>query len=123
MQGTTIPPSHRKDVCSQRNLLDFNDITVDKQGRPIVAYSDGCEPNTDPTKASCPNNTPPKSSGAVDKVLRLDGGRGLYAAYDGVLRGSGPAAALPEAPIAVLLPLAAAAGLGGAIVLRRRRRT
>jgi hypothetical protein len=117
MQGTTIPPSHRTDVCSQRNLLDFNDITVDKQGRPIVAYSDGCEPGTDPTKASCPNNTPPKSSGAVDKVLRLDNGPGLYAAYDGVLRGSGPGATLPEAPLTVLLPLAA---LGMTMVLRRR---
>jgi len=121
MQGTTIPPSNRQDVCSQRNLLDFNDITVDAQGRPIVAYSDGCEPSTDPTKAGCPEWTPAKSSGAVDKVLRLTSGRGLYAANDGVLRGSGPGAVLPETPLAVLLPLAAAAAVGGTLAVRRRR--
>jgi hypothetical protein len=115
MQGTTIPPSNRQDVCGQRNLLDFNDITVDNQGRPIVAYSDGCE-------SSCPNITPPKSSGAVDKVLRLTSGKGLYAQYDGVLRGSGPGGpVLPETPLAVLLPLVAAAGIGATIALRRRR--
>jgi hypothetical protein len=115
MQGTTIPPSHRQDVCSQRNLLDFNDITVDKQGRPIVAYSDGCE-------GACPVAQPAtKSSGAVDKVLRLTNGPGLYAADDGVLRGSGPGATLPETPAAVLLPLAAAGCLGVGMALRRRR--
>jgi hypothetical protein len=115
MQGTAIPPSSRKDVCSQRNLLDFNDITVDKQGRAIVAYSDGCE-NT------CPVAQPgTRSSGSVDKVVRLTNGRGLRAAYDGVLRGSGPSATLPETSLTVLLPLAAAGCLGLAVAARRRR--
>ena len=115
MQGTAIPPSSRTDVCSQRNLLDFNDITVDKQGRPIVAYSDGCE-------AGCPAAQPnTKSSGAVDKVIRLTSGKGLYAAFDGQLRGSGPGPVLPETPFAILLPLAAVAAIG-TVALRRRRR-
>jgi len=35
-----------------RNLLDFNDITVDKFGRVLVGYADGCTGScvTDPTQ-------------------------------------------------------------------------
>lgn len=117
MQGTTIPPSNRQDVCNLRNLLDFNDITVDKQGRPIVAYSDGCE-------GACPATKTSASNDHVDKVLRLSSGRGLYAQYDGVLRGSGPGGpVLPETPLTVLLPLAAGAALAAVGYSRRPRRT
>ena len=42
LQGTTIPPSGRINICSQRNMLDFNDITMDAQGRVLIALSDGC---------------------------------------------------------------------------------
>src|SRR5204863_2108164 len=65
MQGTTV--SDRTNVCSQRNLLDFNDITVDKDGRVLVAYSDGCS-------AACAANPNSGSSGAVDMVMRQTGG-------------------------------------------------
>ncbi len=34
-QGTTCPNG-------TRNLLDFNDLTVDKTGRVFAAYTDGC---------------------------------------------------------------------------------
>jgi len=116
MQGTTIPPSDRKDVCAHRNLLDFNDITVDKQGRPIVAYSDGCE-------GACETDATRPASGAVDKVARLSFGRGLYAQYDGVLAGSGPSVAVPEAPLLPLIPLAAVAAIGARSRLRRTLRS
>ncbi|MHB8718351.1 MAG: sialidase family protein [Candidatus Dormibacteria bacterium] len=47
-----------------RNMLDFNDISVDAQGRVYVAYTDGC--TTDPTNTySCDTNpaiTNPKVS-------------------------------------------------------------
>jgi hypothetical protein len=33
--GTTCP-------SGTRNLLDFNDLEVDKRGRPLAAYADGC---------------------------------------------------------------------------------
>jgi hypothetical protein len=71
MQGTTIPPSPRADICKQRNLLDFNDITVDKDGRVLVAYSDGCD-------VRCAGDLKSGSAGAVDMVVRQTGGMGLY---------------------------------------------
>jgi hypothetical protein len=44
-----------------RNMLDFNDITVDKQGRVHVAYTDGCTDSTDPaiTAAERTSGNPP----------------------------------------------------------------
>ena len=101
MQGTTIPPSPRADICSQRNLLDFNDATIDREGRLLVAYSDGCE-------GACEADTASGSTGAVDMVMRQSGGALLYAA------GS---PAVPEAPLALLFPLG-----GAAILIAARRR-
>jgi hypothetical protein len=73
-------------------LLDFNDITVDKDGRVLVAYTDGCAAGslcvTDPT-----NNHPT----AVDMVMRQTSGDGLF----------GPGTpVVPEAPVALLIPVA-----------------
>jgi len=73
LQGTTV--SQRTDVCTQRNLLDFNDITVDTQGRVLVAYADGCP-------VDCAKSAKGVSSGARDMVLRQSCGRGLYAKFD-----------------------------------------
>ncbi len=46
---TPSDPVQRGQICTNgttctagRNLLDFNDITVDKAGRVILAYADGC---------------------------------------------------------------------------------
>ena len=108
LQGTTIPPSGRVDPCntSQRNLLDFNDITVDKAGRVLVAYTDGCAAGsqcvTDPT-----NNHPTNPDYVMRQVLVGDSG--LFA---------NPAVIVPEAPVALLLPIA---GLGALLFTRRRR--
>jgi hypothetical protein len=72
-----------EDLCSQRNLLDFNDITMDGQGRVLVAYADGCT-------GRCVHN--PKylskdgdKTDATNYVMRLTGGKGLLAKYDGKL--------------------------------------
>jgi hypothetical protein len=65
---------------NQRNLLDFNDVTIDHEGRVLVAYTDGCTGKclTDPAYLS--GDFP---GGIRDPaVLRQDCGRGLYAAYD-----------------------------------------
>jgi hypothetical protein len=81
LQGTSNKTITDDNICSQRNLLDFNDITVDSQGRVLVAYAEACQatPNclTDPTV---------KSTEAVDTVMRLTTGKGLVAKYDGKLR-------------------------------------
>jgi len=61
--------------CTQRNLLDFNDITVDKQGRALVAYADGCT-------GACDTDATKPSAGAVDFVMRQSSGPTLYAAND-----------------------------------------
>jgi hypothetical protein len=77
LQGTSNKNITDNNVCSQRNLLDFNDITVDSEGRPLVAFADGCTGNcvTDPTVLS---------QGATGTVMRLTSGKGLYATYDAV---------------------------------------
>jgi len=78
LQGTSNKTATDPNICSQRNLLDFNDITVDTQGRVLVAYADGCVDAcvTDPTVVS---------TGKRGTVMRQSTGRGLYAAYDGTL--------------------------------------
>jgi len=106
--------------CTQRNLLDFNDITVDKQGRPLVAYADGCQ--TDACNTGTPASaTANLSSGAADFVMRQTTGPTLYAAND--LPGGGPGTDVPESPLAVLLPLGAVSVAGLVLLRRTRRRT
>jgi hypothetical protein len=82
-----------------RNLLDFNDITVDRQGRVLVAYTDGC--TTDATY-SCDRTNHVDDSGCGTSegasthssatctygreaaLVRQTCGRGLYGSYDNV---------------------------------------
>lgn len=60
---------------SNRNLLDFNDIIMDDQGRLLFAYADGCRGTCvqDPTKNTFSDN---------GVVARQSGGRTLLAALD-----------------------------------------
>ena len=58
-----------------RNLLDFMDITVAKDGRVIVGYADGC---TGPC-ATDPANT---SKSVWATIARQSNGLGLFSAYD-----------------------------------------
>jgi uncharacterized repeat protein (TIGR01451 family) len=74
--GTTCP--------ADRNLLDFNDITVDKQGRVLVGFADGCT-------GACVQG-PPNSSSAKATIARQSGGARLFAADDP------PASAAPGTP-------------------------
>jgi len=73
--GTTSCNGH---TPNDRNLLDFNDATVDAQGRTLVAYADGCvgRCRTRPTGAF-PNSYTSRAS-----VARQSGGRRLFAAFD-----------------------------------------
>lgn len=71
LQGTSNKTVADSNICSQRNLLDFNDITLDTQGRVLVAYADGC------VKA-CITNPRSGSTTAVDMVMRQTSGPLLY---------------------------------------------
>ena len=61
---------------SNRNLLDFNDMVIDKFGRVYIAYADGCIVQTCTT-----NQREDKAA-----IARLVDGRGLIKKYDGKLR-------------------------------------
>lgn len=71
-----------------RNLLDFNDITVDKFGRVLVGFADGCTGTcvTDSTQNA--SNGPASAQDALATIARQSGGRGLFAAFDGTQFGT-----------------------------------
>ena len=71
-----------------RNLLDFNDVTVDRTGRVLVGYADGCT-GACVTDATANASTGPASAqDALATVARQVGGRGLFAAFDGTQFGT-----------------------------------
>jgi PKD repeat protein len=73
-----------------RNLLDFNEITVDKNGRVLYGYSDGCV--TD----GCIAGTAPNDFTAFMRVARQSGGKSLFASFDASTDTT--TATLPKAP-------------------------
>ncbi len=64
--------------CSHRNLLDFNDIAVDKQGRVYVAWADGCP-------ATCERGAKWDGRWHSATISRQSSGKGLFRAWDGRL--------------------------------------
>ena len=66
-----------------RNLLDFNDITVDRTGRVLVGYADGCTGScvTDPRQNA--STGPASAQDALATIARQVGGLGLFKAFDG----------------------------------------
>ena len=85
MLGLSNKTVSDENLCSQRNLLDFNDITMDGQGRVLVAYADGCTGKCvhDPTYLS--KDGVDGKTDNTNYVMRLTGGKGLLAKYDGKL--------------------------------------
>jgi hypothetical protein len=61
-----------------RNLLDFMDANVTKDGRVVVGYADGCV-----NACAGTNGTESQSNSAVATIARQSAGQGLVAAYDG----------------------------------------
>ena len=59
-----------------RNLLDFNDLTIDREGRVLAAIADGC-----PDSECFANQRGEKAT-----IVRQTRGLGLLRAYDAVLR-------------------------------------
>jgi PKD repeat protein len=60
----------------QRNLLDFNEITVDNKGRVLYGYSDGC------VTPGCVAGTSGNDFRADMRVARQSGGKPLLASLD-----------------------------------------
>lgn len=101
--GTKPCMDHSDAGIPDRNLLDFNDITVDKEGRVLVGYADGCIGQcisdaavTDPKKVV-------RTSLAT--ISRQSGGKRLFAAFD-------PNPAEPVAPPAPRVNSVAREGSG-----------
>jgi hypothetical protein len=60
-----------------RNLLDFQGMAMDAQGRVVIGYADGCLfPCTNA------NGTPSQSRASYGTIARQTSGKGLLAAYD-----------------------------------------
>lgn len=80
--GTTCP-------SGTRNLLDFNDMEVDKQGRAVAGLADGCI--TDACIQGVDKNGDGQFNTRFDNdgarralIIRQSGGLGLFSAYDPV---------------------------------------
>ncbi len=85
VNATPGDPVQKGSIClggltcgDDRNLLDFNDITIDGEGRVLAAYADGC---VAPPLGTC---TAPNYVGRLEKaaIVRQSGGRRMLAAYD-----------------------------------------
>ena len=82
VDATPNDPVQRGSICLQgttcgqdRNLLDFIDATVDRQGRVLVGYADGC--------IGLCITAPPNSFTAIGAIARQATGKGLFATFDG----------------------------------------
>jgi hypothetical protein len=67
-----------------RNLLDFNDITMDKTGHVLVGFADGCVGPATQAGNDCINSRDVSANKLVQhgSIVRQIGGKGLFAAYD-----------------------------------------
>jgi PKD repeat protein len=81
VDATPDDPVQRGAICTQgttcstgRNLLDFNDMVIDDEGRVLVAYADGCI-------GSCMGGGP-QSATAIARIGGQVGGKRLLAAFD-----------------------------------------
>ena len=85
VDATPKDPVQRGSIClegvgcsgNDRNLLDFNDITVDKYGRVLFAYADGCTGACVTSRAVADNSHTAKAV-----AVRQTAGTGLFAQYD-----------------------------------------
>jgi hypothetical protein len=71
-----------------RNLLDFNDITVDRSGRVLIGYADGCTGTCVNDSTQNATTGPASAQDALATIARQVGGRGLFAALDGTQFGT-----------------------------------
>jgi hypothetical protein len=94
VDATPADPVQRGCIWNQggsnpcRNLLDFNDVTVDKFGRVVVGYADGCTGTCINDATQNASTGPASAQDALATIARQVGGRGLFAAFDGTQFGT-----------------------------------
>ncbi len=79
INATPGDPIQRGGICGGgtcRNLLDFFDATIDKQGRVLVGYEDGC------ITAGCIQGTAGNNFTSKNAIARQLTGKRMFAAYD-----------------------------------------
>lgn len=69
---------------TNRNLLDFNEISIDENGYPLYGYADGCTGNCELNPTQNPYDNFPK-------IARQIAGKPLYAEFDGPSESRAPA--------------------------------
>jgi hypothetical protein len=62
---------------SNRNLLDFNEVTIDDHGNVLFGYDDGCVSSACISSGGADNDFV-----AFERIARQTGGKPLYARYD-----------------------------------------
>ena len=71
-----------------RNLLDFMDASLTRDGRVVVGFADGCV-----LDCELPDGTEEQSTSAVAVIARQSTGRGLFAKFDSDPKSSAPGTA------------------------------
>jgi hypothetical protein len=66
----------------KRNLLDFNDMSIDRTGRVYVAWADGCD-------QACERDADDNRWQKQGVITRQIGGKGVFRVYDGLLKARG----------------------------------
>ncbi|MFF4360322.1 sialidase family protein [Streptomyces sp. NPDC001604] len=86
VDATPIDPVQKGSICTggttcgkDRNLLDFDDITIDARGRVLAAYADGCT-------GACAGGGA-QNYDALASIARQTSGNTLYGAYDATVVG------------------------------------
>jgi hypothetical protein len=98
---TTEDPVQRGCIWDQggvndcRNILDFMDAQMTRDGRVVVGYADGCT-----LDCALPEGTPAQSTSMYMTVARQSSGRGLLSEFDTkpAAPGAAPAPAAPARP-------------------------
>ena len=80
---------------TNRNLLDFNDLQVDDEGRLLFGFADGCI-------KGCVRDPSANAFAAKGTIVRQTGGRSLFAKFDDTATGAG---AVPNPRYNVTTPL------------------
>jgi hypothetical protein len=83
-----------------RNLLDFNGMTIDKTGRVLVGFADGCVGPAVMAGSDCVASRDVADNRHTEQgaIIRQISGRTLFRAYDRALPSAGLLPRLPAAP-------------------------